>query len=352
MTSARTAVIVTPTPGRYDGGVERHVALVSAALQTHGWRVCEVGPRRDHMSPWRRRLGLTPLLTARDAGSAARGRGAALVISNGSLGWGGPRGVPHIHVFHGTMPAHVWRGEAHRVLRDRVRGAVAGGAAEALSAAGATKVAVAEQVAREVRWCLAQRVDEVIPLGVDLERFRPRDRVTARRRLGLPADERLVLYVGRAEARKGGDLLEAVCTAAGARLVIAGDAQDAGGIHLGQLDHDELPWAYAAADAVLFPSRYEGFGYVSLEALACQRPLVATPTGWAADLPSRLPGFAPFVVAPELDALAAALSRALAGGQDAVLEQAAAIVRAEHRAQDFAARWVALAERVAGGSPG
>lgn len=345
---SRHAVIVSPAPYGRDGGVERHCALVGEALTADGWTVEEVGPGAVAAGVWSRRLGLTAPRVAYAAGRAARGRRADLVITNGTLGAGAPGDVPRIHVFHGTMAWHVRLGERNLPVREVWRRGVSQSAAEVLSARGATTVAVAEQVAREVRRTYRRRIDRVIPLGVDLARFVPHDRAEARRRLGLPADAQLALYVGRIEHRKGGDLLEPVCAAAGATLVVAGRPAPATGIGLGQVAHDELPWAYAAADAVLFPTRYEGFGYVSLEALACGRPIVTTPTGWAADLPARIPGFAPFVVAPETGALAAALQRALAGGQDALLAEAGALVREEHALATFAERWTRLAAEVAG----
>src|SRR6266545_2919465 len=45
----------------------------------------------------------------------------------------------------------------------------------------------------------------VVPTGVDLDRFRPGDRVAARRRLGLPERDRLCLYVGRLDREKSVD---------------------------------------------------------------------------------------------------------------------------------------------------
>lgn len=342
------AVIVSPNPGSRGGGVEQHCGLVGDALRADGWDVEEVGPPTTDLGNWSRRLGLTAPRVAFAAGRAARDRGADLVITNGTLGAGAPSsrdGAARIHVFHGTMAWHVRAGERSLPARERWRKGISQSLAEVLSARGATTVAVAEQVAREVRGTYRGRIDHVIPLGVDLDRFVPHDRTAARQRLGLPADDRtLVLYVGRVEDRKGGDLLATVADRAGATLVVAGLPEPPPpALALGQLGHDDLPWAYAAADAVLFPSRYEGFGYVALEALACERPLVTTRTGWSADLPGRLPGFAPFVVAPEEEPLTAALRAALAGEQDALLPDAAALVRAEHRLDTFAERWVALA---------
>jgi glycosyltransferase involved in cell wall biosynthesis len=245
------------------------------------------------------------------------------------------------------MVHHVLRGDAAGLpRREVVRRLASYAAAEVLSSRGATTVAVAPSVAREVRGTYRRRIDAVIPLSVDVERFRPRDRSEARARLGLADDDRLALYVGRVEQRKGGDLLVPTSLAAGMRLMVAGTAAPPGALDLGQLDHDELPWAYAAADVVLFPTRYEGFGYVSLEALAAERPLVTTPAGWAADLPRLVPGYERFVVPAQVDALAGALRAADAGEQDALLPHAAELVRREHALAVFEQRWSDLIDRV------
>jgi glycosyltransferase involved in cell wall biosynthesis len=47
-------------------------------------------------------------------------------------------------------------------------------------------------------------------------------------------------------------------------------------IPLGRLSDDELVAAYAECDALLFPSRMEGFGYPVAEAMACGKPVVTT----------------------------------------------------------------------------
>jgi glycosyltransferase involved in cell wall biosynthesis len=46
----------------------------------------------------------------------------------------------------------------------------------------------------------------------------------------------------------------------------------------------DIPAYLQAADALLFPSRYEGFGLAIVEALACGVPVVSTPVGVARDL--------------------------------------------------------------------
>jgi len=50
------------------------------------------------------------------------------------------------------------------------------------------------------------------------------------------------------------------------------------------LSESELIDEYLAHDVFLFPSLYEGFGMVVLEAMACGLSVVATPVGGAADI--------------------------------------------------------------------
>jgi len=145
----------------------------------------------------------------------------------------------------------------------------------------------------------ADRVDIVHP-GVDLEVFRPQPRSDARHRLGLPADERIVLFAGRLQPHKGPDVaIEAISRLdATVRLAIVGGPSGTGAEHpeaLAELaerlgvtdrvsmvppvDQRQLADWYASADAVCIPSHSESFGLVALEAQACGRPAVAAAVG-------------------------------------------------------------------------
>lgn len=141
----------------------------------------------------------------------------------------------------------------------------------------------------------------VIPGGVDVSVFRQQDRAQARKDLGLEADERIVLYVGRMEPLKGVDILiEALGQMAGVDrlhcIAVGGNANDDGEVatlrnlaisagiasrmsFLGPVEHEKLPLYYSAADVTAVPSRYESFGLVALESLACGTPVVASNVG-------------------------------------------------------------------------
>lgn len=106
----------------------------------------------------------------------------------------------------------------------------------------------------------------VLRNGIDRERFRPasaEERLEIRTRLGLPADEVLVLYVGRFVPKKGFDVVSAA-TGPGYRLVFAGGERPAhlpdvaGRVFLGALSPEDVAAAYRACDVFVCASVGEG----------------------------------------------------------------------------------------------
>ncbi|MDQ6804108.1 MAG: glycosyltransferase family 4 protein [Actinomycetota bacterium] len=341
----RTAFVVTPSLDNV-GGVERSAHLIERVLHDRGWQVRMVAPTQPP-SRWVRRLGGNALSQSRSALRQVPGEGVDLVVTPSEYGTFAPRDVPRVHVYHGTMVQHTIDGDVDLPARERARRVFGEGLAEALAGRGATSVAVSESAAREVRRYFRLSCDAVIPNGIDTDVFAPRDRSQARTRLGLDQDARYALFVGRTEARKGADLLVASCARAGFELIIAGTSTLDGGRELGVLGPDETAWAYAAADCVLFPSRYEACSYVVLEALASGTPLVTTRTGWMETFLRIMPAYRDLCVWPDVEDIAAQLRRL----EDMDTERLTAPARAwmvEHGGfATFARRWDELLERVA-----
>ena len=139
----------------------------------------------------------------------------------------------------------------------------------------------------------------VMPPGIDLNLFRPLDRVQAKATLGLLGRD-VLLAIGRMDPVKGFDvLLRAVAMLAHLDrlhlLLIGGSETDKERVRLqalaselgiegrvsflGAVSQDELPTYYSAASLVIVPSHYESFGFVAAEALACGTPVIASKVG-------------------------------------------------------------------------
>lgn len=129
----------------------------------------------------------------------------------------------------------------------------------------------------------------VLRNGVDLLGFCPRDRMEARRRLGVSG--RVLASVGLLIERKGHHLvIDALGQLPDTTLLIAGDGPEraaltarakAAGLSdrtrfLGEMAHRDLADVYCAADALVLASSREGWANVLLEAMACGTPVIAS----------------------------------------------------------------------------
>ena len=137
---------------------------------------------------------------------------------------------------------------------------------------------------------------EVIPPGIDVEKFNPkRYSPEAAREKYQIFEENIVLYMGRLIKCKGVDyLIKALPIVRkeipNTTLVIAGDGPlrmrlqrlshevdiDQFVKFIGQIKHDDIPKVISMANAVVLPSLAEVFGVVLIEAMSMEKPVVAT----------------------------------------------------------------------------
>ena len=143
---------------------------------------------------------------------------------------------------------------------------------------------------------------EVIPLGLDLQVFKPVDKSWARRELNWPQEKQIILMGAfnlTTDPLKGfhhmvdsAKILSSHGWAEKAELVLFGDsepeASPATGLkttYMGPLHDDRLlSLMYSAADTFVCPSKQETFGQTVLEAMACGTSCVAFGTGGLLDL--------------------------------------------------------------------
>lgn len=209
--------------------------------------------------------------------------------------------VPHIVMLHTSARAknRALGAEIESQLREE-------GEREAL-ASSSLIIAATEKEKRDLIDLYNAPADKiaVIPCGVDMEMFHPLPKDEARSMLGMDS-ARILLYVGRIEAEKGIEILIEAASLIKKSLkievrIVGGGKEERDKIDslreqsrqlgIGHLTHfqeavpqSELPLYYSAADLCVLPSRYETFGLVALEALACGTPVIASKTGVMAEL--------------------------------------------------------------------
>lgn len=136
---------------------------------------------------------------------------------------------------------------------------------------------------------------KVVYLGVDTNVFKPMDKATARKKLGLPQNKKIILHVGSEETRKNISGLFKAFYALQKKipeslLLRVGEKRSSSwklirqlGLegkvrYFSRLSSDDLVSAYNASDIFVFPSYCEGFGLPVLEAMASGQPVVASNT--------------------------------------------------------------------------
>ncbi|WP_455211740.1 glycosyltransferase [Kaarinaea lacus] len=137
---------------------------------------------------------------------------------------------------------------------------------------------------------------EVLPTGIELEKFRGGDGIRFKKKFGIPLDRPILIFIGRVAFEKNIDFLLRVIdkvrhSIPNVLLLIAGEGPSLAHLKkltdklrlkdnvlfLGYLDRStELLDCYACGDAFVFASNTETQGLVLLEAMALGIPLVST----------------------------------------------------------------------------
>lgn len=146
-----------------------------------------------------------------------------------------------------------------------------------------------------------------LPLGIPLQSFSitGEDQEGIRKHLGLPLQDKLVVFVGRLVKEKGLlELADAVSSMDGVKAVFVGkgslakELSERAGASIilpGQVPNEQVRDYLMAADLFALPSYSEGMPTVVLEALALKVPVIATRVG---GLPSLFSTYQHLLVEP------------------------------------------------------
>jgi UDP-glucose:(heptosyl)LPS alpha-1,3-glucosyltransferase len=216
-------------------------------------------------------------------------------------------------------------------------------------------VCVSEGVADEIREFFPAYAARTIaiPNGVDTDAFAPdsrhADALALRERLAIGEQQLVAVFVGSEWQRKGLEpAIRALAQAPGWDLLVVGNGDResyerlaeqlgvAGRVHWIGISRDVAP-LYQLADALVFPTSYEAFPLVALEAAASGLPLLATPVNGIREL--LRDGENGFLIRAEPDEIAARL-RLL--GEDRALRER---LGEAARAASLEYSWTKMVER-------
>lgn len=137
----------------------------------------------------------------------------------------------------------------------------------------------------------------ILPMGVPTEIFQPgNEKQELRRKLGIKKEEKVILFVGRLDWRKGvSRLIRAAAKVKNAKLVIVGDGPEMKNlkkisgddvIFTGFVKNEDTVEFYRMCDVFVLPSihRMESFGAVLIEAMACGKPVIVSSLTGPADI--------------------------------------------------------------------
>jgi glycosyltransferase involved in cell wall biosynthesis len=213
-----------------------------------------------------------------------------------------PRRVPLVVTFRGSdLLGHLGDKDARPTFRGKLLQQIC----RLLALRANAVIVVAEHMKRHL---YRSTRAHVVPSGIDMDLFCCVPQDEARRKIGLPLDERLILFVGRPGwAGKRFELSEQAVEILNrnlpAKLVVAGN-----------VDHRTIPLYMNACDALVFTSAQEGSPNVIKEALACDLPIVSVDVGDVASRIGQIEGCE--VCADDRpETIAASLDRVLRRGQ-------------------------------------
>ncbi|NOZ91870.1 glycosyltransferase [bacterium 3DAC] len=265
------------------GGIRAYSHMLGDVLKSQGHQITYLSFASLHSpfyksptSSWRELLLTYQLGTMADYISPQYD----LIIGNGYYG----AFCKHspLTIYHFVYPSYV------KHLGENPFKGIIGGYLEKKAGKDKLRLSVSQFLASEVKKYYGYNTI-VISNGVDtgiFHKLSTNDKKFLYAKWNVQADKPTIVFVGRWNKRKGADVVEYIAEHLPHVQVIAvlgyGEVKEnmASNITVfSQLNHTEINEIYNLADIVLYPSRYEPFGYVTAEGWSAGTPVITTPMG-------------------------------------------------------------------------
>lgn len=121
----------------------------------------------------------------------------------------------------------------------------------------------------------------VLPNAVDPQKFYIMPKMEARKKLGFDIDDKIAIFVGAFNNRKGVlRVVQAAEAVEGLNLILIGNGEDCPEsekiLFKGKVPHDDLVTYLNSADVFILPTLAEGCCNAIVEALACGKPVISS----------------------------------------------------------------------------
>ncbi len=278
------------------GGIRAYSHMLGATLRNAGHKVSYINFNtlnspiyKSPTSGWRE-LALTYLLGTYADYLSSR---FDLIIGNGY--YGAFCNHTAVTIYHFVYPSYT-----KHLGENPIKGII-GGLFEKKAGKNRLQIAVSQFLAEEIKRYYDYS-PIVVPNGIDTWTFyEVENKEYLRKKWQLDPDNPVIAFVGRWNRRKGADVVEYVAANMPHVQFIAvvgygNVTTDLPNISVfNSLSHQEINEIYNIADIVLYPSRYEPFGYVTAEGWAAGTPVITTNMGLGYELVS-IPVFQPFII--------------------------------------------------------
>lgn len=274
----KTAIIALNDYSQVKGGTEvftKHLhtvfpeSVMVSAPQNIGQIFAKVGFQNEYRS-WKAGKRFQELGDQFDA-----------VFRNAYAGWNIKTESPMINVFHFTYSG--FSQEAMQGSKGRFQAEYISPFFEKLCLDNGINIAVSAKVQRELKKYYKKESKVIENAVPDIFHKIPREK--AREELGIEYSGPLGIFVGRMDRTKGFDIVLKVSKNIKIICVSPNSTQNRDNLIMRiNVEYEDMPKYYSAADFLIFPSRYESSGYSIMEALRCGIPIVASRTGILEDV--------------------------------------------------------------------